>query len=157
MIKIFRKHIDNVLKKLIFIIVKKNGYNLNKNNINLFGSRDYIQIFFTLVDILKFFEMKLSKESIISINNKTKNKIYFNVKNLKNLISIFNNRIDEVFEIIKFIVAKLAHFVNLLFAETEASKKTQQEYIKTSKLARETIEKIIKVIRQVFEKTLIDL
>ena len=67
--------------------------------------------------------MKISKKSIISLNNDTKNKIYLNVKNLKNLISLFSVRINEIFTIIKFIIAQYIFFEN--FVEKKNTKKQQ--------------------------------
>ena len=78
---------------------------------------------------------------MISLNNDTKNKIYLNVKKLKNLISLFSDRIDEIFTMIKLIVAKFIFFENCV-----------EEYVKTAKLARETTKKAIKATRQVIRK-----
>ena len=64
-----------------------------------------------IVDVLKFFEIKLTKKSTILLNDNTKNKIYLNVKMLNDLISIFDNRIDEIFTIFKFIIVNLNDLV----------------------------------------------
>ena len=93
--------------------------------------------------MLKFFKMQILKKLIISLNNNTKNKIYLNVKKLKKLILLFNDRIDEIFTIIKFIIAKFIFFKNC-FEQKYAIKR---KYTKITKLVRETTKKIIKTIR----------
>ena len=98
--------------------------------------------------MLKFFKMKILKKSMISLNNNIKNKIYLNVKKLKNLILLFNDRIDEIFTIIKFIIAKFIFFKNC-FKQKYAIKR---KYAKITKFARETTKKIIKTIRQIIRK-----
>ena len=98
--------------------------------------------------MLKFFKMQILKKSIISLNNNTKSKIYLNVKKLKNLILLFNDRIDEIFTMIKFIVAKFIFFENCF----EQKYVIERKYAKTAKLARKTTKKIIKTIRQIIRK-----
>ena len=98
--------------------------------------------------MLKFSEMKIFEKQIISLNNDTKNKVYLNVKKLKNLISLFSDRIDEILTMIKLIVAKFIFFENC----SEQKYATERKYAKTARLARETTKKVIKATRQIIRK-----
>ena len=150
----FRRHIDNVLAKFIFRFDQKVKLYFT---IFSFDNRSYNRFSFTIIDILKFFDVKLSKKSIISLNDDTKNKIYLNVKLLKDLISLFNNRIDEIFATVKHFVVEIDYFFeNMRFSKIEKIKQVQLEYLKIAERAQNAIERIIKAIRKVVQKVSIN-
>ena len=148
----FRNHIDDVFEKFVFKFVAKQNFAFDVNRIDSFVNRSYDQFSFTFVDALKFLKMKILDESMISLNNETKNKIYLNLKKFNELISLFENHIDEIFAIIRFIIVSFDINFYAKFATTETNKQNQQKYIKIVKLIHETIEKIIKTIRQIVQQ-----
>ena len=116
----FRRHIDNVFAKFTFKFDQKVKLYFT---IFSFDNRSYNQFSFTIVDILKFLDVKLSEKSIISLNDDTKNKIYINVKLLKDLISLFSNRINEILATIKHFVVEIDYsFENMKFSKIEKIK-----------------------------------
>ena len=158
LISMSRKYIHDVFVTLIFKLNEKirqsfvidELLSVSKNTIDSFINRDWKQLSFIIVDVLKFFEMKLSKKSTISLNNNTKNKIYLNVKMLNDLISMFDNRIDEILTIFKFIIVNSDDSVaDWKIPKNEKLRQTQSEYLKDAKLACETIEKTIRTARQI--------
>ena len=160
LISIFRKYIDDVLAKLIFKLNQK----IFRENIDFFfvnswisddffHSRSWSQFFFIIVDVLKFFEIKLSKKWTISLNNDTNDKIYLNVKMFDDLISLFNNRIDEIFIIVKLIIVDFEFFENWKLSKIVQIKQIQLKYLKISMIRCQTTEKIIKTTRQIAQKS----
>ena len=146
----FRRHIDNVFAKFIFSLDQKIELYFT---IFSFDNRSYKRFSLTIVDILKFLNVKLSEKSIISLNDDTKNKIYLNVKLLENLISLFNNLIDEILATIKHFVVEIDYFFEYMkLSKIEKIKQIQFEYLKIVKRAQNAIEKIIKTIRKVVQK-----
>ena len=158
LISMFRKYIHDVLVTLILRLSEKirqsfvidELLNVSKSTIDSFISRDWRQLSFIIVDILKFSEVKLSEKSTISLNNNTRDKVYLNMKMLNDLISMFGNRIDEIFTIFKLIIVNSDDFVvDWEISKNEKFKQVQSEYLRNAKLVCETIEKTIRATWQI--------
>ena len=158
LISMFRKYIHDVFVTLIFKFSEKirqdfvidELLNVSKSTIDSFISRDWKQFSLIIVDVLKFFEVKLSKKSTISLNNNTRDRIYLNVKMLNDLISMLDNRIDEIFTIFKFIIVNSDDFVaDWEISKNEKLRQIQSEYLRNAELVCETIERTIRAVRQI--------
>ena len=146
----FRRHFDNVFAKLIFRFDQRVELYFT---ISSFDSRSYSRFSLTIVDILKFLDVKLSDESIISINDDTRDKIYLNVKLLKDLISLFNDRIDEILATVKHFVVEIDYFFeDMKLSKIEKVKQIQLECLKNAKRAQNAIERVIRAIRKVAQR-----
>ena len=145
-----RRHFDNVLAKLIFRLDQRVELYLTTFS---FDSRSYSRLSFTIVDILKFLDVKLSDESIISINDDTRNKIYLNVKLLEDLISLSSDRIDEIFATVRHFVVEIDYFFeDMRFSKIEKVRQIQLECLKKAKRAQNAIERVIRAIRRVAQR-----
>ena len=160
LISIFRKYINDVLAKLIFKLSQKIVLNEKIDfffvnswiSNDFFHSRSWNQISFIIVDVLKFLEIKLSKKWTISLNNDISDRIYLNVKMLNDLISLFINRIDEIFIIIKFIIVDFES-LNWKFSKIAQIKQIQLKYLKVTVIRCQTTKKIIKTTQQIVQKS----
>ena len=157
LISVSRKYIHDVLVTLILRLSEKIRQNpvidellsVSRSTTDSFISRDWRQLSFIIVDVLKFSEVKLSEESTIPLNNNTRNRVYLNVKMLNDLISMFGNRIDEILTIFKFIIVNPDDPVaDWRIPKDEKFRQVQSGYLRDAELACETIEKTIRAARQ---------
>ena len=161
LISIFRKYINVVLAKLVFRLSQKIFRNEEIDSFflsswisnDLFHNRSWSQFSFTIVDVLKFSEVKLSEKWTISLNNNTNDRVYLNMKIFDDLISLFSNRIDEIFIIIKFIIVDFESFENWKLSKNVQIKQIQLKYLKISVIRCQTTEEIIETIRQIAQKS----
>ena len=158
LISMSRKYIHDVFVTLILRLNEKirqsfvtdELLSVSRSTIDSFISRDWKQLPFIIVDVLKFSEVKLSEKSTISLNNSTRGRIYLNVKMLNDLISMFDNRIDEILTILKFIIVNPDDFVaDWKISKNEKLRQTQSEYLRDAELTCETIERAIRAARQI--------
>ena len=161
LISIFRKYINVVLAKLVFRLSQKilrneeiDSFFLNSWISNdFFHSRSWSQFSLTIADVLKFSEIKLSKKWTISLNNDTNDKVYLNVKMFDDLISLFSNRIDEIFIIIRLIIADLEFFEDWKLSKNGQVRQIQLKYLKISVIHCQATEEIIETTRQTAQKS----
>ena len=161
LISIFRKYINVVLAKLVFRLSQKILRNEEIDSFFLsswisddfFHSRSWSQLSLTIVDVLKFSEVKLSKKWTISLNNDTNDRIYLNVKMFDDLISLLSNRIDEIFIIIRFIIVDFESFENWKLSKNEQIRQIQLKYLKISVIHCQTTKEIIEATRQIAQKS----
>ena len=150
-----RRHFDNVLAKLILKLDQRVKLYLTTFS---FDNRSYSRLSFTIVDILKFFDVKLSNESIISINDDTRDKIYLNVKLLEDLISLSSDRIDEILATVRHFVVEIDYFFeDMRLSKIEKVRQIQLECLKKAKRAQNAIERVIRAIRRIAQRVQTDL
>ena len=150
-----RRHFDNVLAKLILRLDQRVELYLTTLS---FDSRSYSRLSFTIVDILKFFDVKLPDESIISINDDTRDKIYLNVKLLEDLISLSSDRIDEILATVRHFVVEIDYFFeDMRLSKIEKVRQIQLECLKKAKRAQNAIERVIRAIRRIAQRVQTDL
>ena len=160
LISIFRRYIDDVFAKLILKLNQKifrkdiDFFFVNSwISDDFFHNRSWSQLSLIIVDVLKFFEVKLSEKWTISLNNDTNDKVYLNVKMFDDLISLFSNRINEIFIIIRFIIVDFEFFEDWKLSKIVQIKQIQLKYLKISMIRCQTTENVIKTTRQIAQKS----